>query len=648
MEGSAPYETALIPDRDTPHGPVTKRHLRRTALGYTALFLIGLAAATLASSPAVQAFGLGLVLPGGGFLLFATGSPLEVAVHVSLALLTVALFLVALFAWFGSGNVLAPIVVWAGSAFGAAAMGHAETRPAATALVPGLVVAGALGGRLVLRRQLVAARARRDRRNRFLSTSRAVATPVDRTTSLPSVGELLPEDLEAMRLLLDRALQPVDEFQGFDWIEQFQTAAVRYQIMALSYALSLTTFTRTPALRGYVSTAQQNLIQKMTDHRVWKYWALENAWGNLRLDPNPIAPTTHDNVMYSGWYAAMIGMYASTTGDDRYTKSGSITLRHPRGHEFVYDFPSLVGILAENFTVSEFCLFPCEPNWIYTVCNNFAAIALKIHDRLRGSRYWSTLESSYRRMLDHEFMTLDGRLVAIRSARTGLTIPALTSTMADAGTAFYLHPLFPDIARRSWEIVRHDMLKLTDAGIEIATRGWDKIDTGNYRRSTATTLASVMTTAGEMGDTEIVRAVRERFEAEHPAVVEAGARHHPGVSIQGHIGSFCARVTRPNGMRDLVAVGVPTAWQRGPHLERVAYPDVLVARAVSDGHNLEVVLYPGAEAGRQQLGLSQLQPGKRYRCDGAVDRELIADGLGRAALAIDLEGRSELRLRPVA
>ena len=143
-------------------------------------------------------------------------------------------------------------------------------------------------------------------------------------------------------------------------------------------------------------------------------------------------------------------------------------------------------------------------------CNNFAAIGVLLHDRLRGTDYWSRLEPHYRRSLEQEFMTVDGRLVGIRSARTGLTIPSLTSTVADAMAAFYVHPIFPDIARRSWEIVRREMIHIDAGGARVDLRGWDRIDTGNYRRSNATTLTAVMNAATEMGDAEAHDALPRR------------------------------------------------------------------------------------------------------------------------------------------
>lgn len=642
------YKTALIPERDAADGPLTTDRLRRTGAGYLALAVAGLALACFAASPRLQAFGLGLILPGGGFLLYPTGGLASAVEHVGLTLATWFVFGLALFAWFGSGNILAPIAVWLGTAFAASSMSHHATWPAARLAVPGLAALMTAGGLLWRRRTLAAAIARRRRRNEYLAESRGLVTPCHAGTGLPVVEEMSAEDLASMRFLLDRALQPVDRFDGFDWIEQFQTSAVRYQVMGISYALSVAQAARLPALRGYLFQAQRNLIDKMMDHRIWRYWALENAWGNLRLDPDPMAPTTRDNVMYSGWYAAMIGMHASNTGDETYNQPGAIVLRHPSGREFLYDWPGVVEILANNFVRAPFTLFPCEPNWIYVFCNTFAAIGVSLHDRLRGTDYWERIAPDYRRSLEQEFMTVDGRVLVIRSERTGLTIPSPTSTAADAMAAFYGHALFPDLARRSWEIVRREFLRVDSGRARLDLRGFDRFDTGNYRRSNAGAQTAVMIAATEMGDTETHDAVRAAFLTEHPPVMDAGVLHHPGVSTQVHSVAFCARAGRTNALHDLVVDGLPAAWREGPLLEHVEYPEVLVARAVSDGAALDLTLFPGRTPGRHTIGLSQLRPGKRYRCDGTVQSEIEADADGRANVTVELVGRRAVRVRPAA
>ena len=77
-------------------GPVTAARQRRTALIYTAMCLVGFTP-VLAGAPAGwQAAGLGLWLPGAGFL--AVGG-----VAALLFPLTIALFGLPLIAWFWAG-----------------------------------------------------------------------------------------------------------------------------------------------------------------------------------------------------------------------------------------------------------------------------------------------------------------------------------------------------------------------------------------------------------------------------------------------------------------------------------------------------------------------------------------------------------------
>ena len=123
--------------------------------------------------------------------------------------------------------------------------------------------------------------------------------------------------------------------QRLQLVRQFQTSSMRYQLMMTSYILSLTQSTRLPAFRGYLSTRRAQLDREdRAAAGAGAYWMIENAVGNLRLGADPMAPDTHDNVMYSGWFAAMVGMYASNTGDTRYDAPGSITLRGPRGRRY--------------------------------------------------------------------------------------------------------------------------------------------------------------------------------------------------------------------------------------------------------------------------------------------------------------------------
>ena len=109
----------MLPQRRFPCGPVTARRIARLWLIYLCLFSLGFALAELAASPHWQAFGLGLMVPGGGFLAHVDGSSWQAAAHVAVFVSALLLFIAALLLWFATGNVLAPPLVWLVSAIAA-------------------------------------------------------------------------------------------------------------------------------------------------------------------------------------------------------------------------------------------------------------------------------------------------------------------------------------------------------------------------------------------------------------------------------------------------------------------------------------------------------------------------------------------------
>lgn len=635
--------TPLIPERTDNLGPLTRSRLRRLAIGYGLLALCGLWLAASASGSGLQAFGLGLVFPGGGFIHFATGGMWSVLAHLGCALLSALLFVISLLLWFGTGNQLAPPVVWLGSAVAAGLMAHPHTLPGSALLVVGLAGLTGYGGVRQFRRNVAARRARLAARNAALENWPAVATPRDTAGVLPLVKELSPEDLAALRFALDRALQPVDAFEGFDIIEQFQPSALRYQINNLGYVLSLANYTHLPAMHGWLHQAQRNLIEKKQAHRVWQYWALENLWGNLNRNPDPVA---RDNVMYSGWYAAQLGLYEAVTGDLRNQQAGAITLKHPDGRRFVHDYPGVVRQLVANEDASPFCLFPCEPNWIYPLCNNQAVVGIKAFDRQHGTQYWNSVAARYRANLEREFVDVDGHMVLLRSTRTGFTIPGLSSSKEDAIFCFWMHAVFPDLARRLWAIARAELFTPEAGALALKPlKPW--LDPGNYRFNTAYALGALGMAAAELGDTDAHAAVRQHVDA-LPRLHTGGVLSHPGCSIWTHAFLLKMRLGRANAMAELVNHGMPQVWREGPVIAEARYPDLLVARAVSDGAALEAVCYPGLRAGLTDLVIGQLRPGQRYRLEGARDEEGVADAAGQLKISLALDGRHALRVSPRA
>tara|TARA_R110001599_G_C12272072_1_gene661608 strand:+ start:5620 stop:5907 length:288 start_codon:yes stop_codon:yes gene_type:complete len=81
------------------------------------------------------------------------------------------------------------------------------------------------------------------------------------------------------------------------------------------------------------------------------------------------------------------------------------------------------------------------------------------------------------------------------------------------------------------------------------------------------------------------------------------------------------RIATANGQHDLVNKGCDERWLNGPLLTEAIYPQVQVAKAVSDGTNLELVLYPESKPDRQEIQISQLEAGGEYRVVSCGQRE---------------------------
>lgn len=80
-------------------------------------------------------------------------------------------------------------------------------------------------------------------------------------------------------------------------------------------------------------------------------------------------------------------------------------------------------------------------------------------------------------------------------------------------------------------------------------------------------------------------------------------------------------------------------------MSEVPYPGVLVAKARSHtGRDLNIVLYPSANAGNFSLVVKRLVPGHKYSYSA---KELSADLDGKVQLDVFVHGRTQVKLVPV-
>jgi hypothetical protein len=588
----------------------------------------------------IQSLLLGFAFPGGGFLAWtepASAAPIGLLLCASSG----ALFLIALALWFATGNIVMPGLVWSGAALTASGVMFFWPETFAIGPLPlfikslPAVILAALASAITF----LAFLGHRQRQWH----SRFVAATLPASVTLPAEArtmrkELSFDDLRQMRLILDRALQPLDRFDGFEWIDQFQTAAVRYQINFMSYALSIAAHAHLPAFEGYLATAQRNLVAKQLDHRIWRYWAIENLWGNFSTNRDPIAC---DNIMFSGFLAAQIAFARSALRIADYDAPASLRLEHPGEASFQYSLPDIVKFLARRYKTAPYGLLASEPNWIYPLCHVITASALRAADAQYGTRHWEAVEASFRHHLETDFVSADGRLMAFRSSLIGFGSATIGGAILQSLPCLFLNSIFPDIAERQWRRLRHDL-----TGPHQWRFLWP-IDVGNYGFSRASSYAATAAAAVELGDREIADRLLAQLDAECPAKLVDGVIHRAHASLWSHAAELIARLGQVNGLRTLVTA--PHKQAPGtPYIKCAGYPDVLVAEARADRGTLRAVLYPGAVAGYQPLTIAGLAPSAIYLVDTMPEHPFSANAAGEADLSIPVSGRTALHITPAA
>ncbi|NHZ65789.1 linalool dehydratase/isomerase domain-containing protein [Massilia genomosp. 1] len=604
---------------------------QRLFLLYLLMLGAGMALLLLTHQDQLRILGMGLILPGGGFLAHADICTASGVGHLLAAAAGMTTFAFALLLWFGTGNILAPPVAWLGMAAGAATMRHGALRAATIDMVFSALALAFVTLALAMAARFALARRQRKIDNAYLAgQSERLRHIFNAAPDTGDAPEMSLDHLRRLRFALDRALQALDQFNGFEKIDQFQTAATRYQLNFLAYGVALTQARYTPAFRGYMHAAQIALLDKQAQHRVWSYWGLENLWGNLRADPDPIA---RENIMYTGFVALQMALFSASTGRRDFSESGRFTLTHPSGRRYAHDAGSLVRRLEHEYTTSPYYLIACEPNWVYPLCNAIGASAIMAFDAQHGEQRWPARAHDFRHNLEAEFLDGFGRYVPCKSARTGLALPAIGGAMPLAMPCFFLNVVAPDLARRQWLLLRRQLFGPDGA---LRRRAFWPIDTGNYGFSRASAYSATALAAAELGDSAVYDACMAALEAQCPSVLKDGVIHRLRASVWAHGVELMARAGTRDGFRRVI--GDPPLVA-GPQLDALAYPDILVASAHADGDGLRAVLYAD---GVHVIGLVGLRAHGQYLANGV---SVTADASGKASASIAFAGRTNLHVQ---
>jgi Linalool dehydratase/isomerase len=610
----------------------------RTFVIYFCIMALGLLPSVLGLDAIWQVAGLGLVFPGGGFV--ALGGW-----WVLLFPITVALMLASCALWQLMANVFAPLFFWIGSLVLATALAGTEAWQPSVIIVPLsalLFLAWAYAKtQAISKREMV----NRDVRNAYLPEAERAVVERAQPEPVPGTRELTPEQLAHLRYVLDRGLQEVENLGGFDVIEQFQTSAIRYQINNLLWALQVAQCHYTPNFHGYLSQAQCNLIDKLTLPKAWRWWRWESLLGNFSFNRDPIAK---DNIMFGGFSSANVALYTATTGDDRYLRDGSLNFVDSSGKCYSHSLKTLLENGRYNQEIATYGpMYPCEPTLTYSACNVWGHVQHIVGDRILGTDYHPGMIEKLRYGHITEMMTHDGVPHSGRVNPLGIRLPVYSCNMVSALWGWIASCFFPDLSRRVWAILRHEYVDFDDNGdIDITTFAYDRIDTGNYKKSEAGLYAHMLVYAQEQGDAEVANGIMNKFNRDFARKDKDGIVSYDISNRE--MGAYVMGVLMATGdVRNMVHKGPPQTALRGPILSAAKYPDVLVAKAFSHGDDLELVLYPGSTQRRQHIEVSRLVPEKAYQVTGLEGYgPLIADSDGRISLEIELEGRTQFSVIP--
>lgn len=228
-----------------------------------------------------------------------------------------------------------------------------------------------------------------------------------------------------------------------------------------------------------------------------------------------------------------------------------------------------------------------------------------------------------------------------------MQIPSLAGALADGVNSILCASYLPHIAHRNWAFARRETIHTDPSTGAITLRnlvGADKLDPGNYKPGEGSIRATFSAAAAEFGDEQVKKELLRQLDEEYHPVFETktGALKNKGLSTISQGASMRARMSGFQDWVSMVTKGPEQSVMDGPILEKVPWPQVLVAKAYShDGVGVEVVLYPGREAGRFELGFERLRAGKKYRFGG---EEKVASQQGKAVWTVKVDGRSAFEL----
>ncbi len=651
---SIPNKRRLIPPlNEVPLykiSPLFAKYRTRTIVIYIFMCLIGILPYVLNTtgianmSPGLQAAGWGLIIPGGAFIACGT------LWGVILGILIFAFFYkFAMQIMMSTGIIMLNLYLWVLSIIGGFFTAKGDTPVYSIAIIVALLIFTIIVKSRLSNKNYKIRLEKRDLHEKYLVEEVALHEKLV-AESVPLTNRELDEDsVKASRYLFEMTLREPGDFTGYESVEQSQYSAYRYSLDYLGYTLAMMQCHYTPNFHGYLNQAQRFIIESFTMPSVCSYWKWSYFGGMFRWNPDPIGNL---NIMFSGWSGVPITLYGANTGDLRYEKPGALKFKPSIKSSKTYDYSSkdIVEVLARQFKEYRTRLFPCEPNWVFPLCNAYGWNAILPYDRYHHTTYLEEIYDELSKYLKENFIEVSGDICSLRNSLFGFrsleNLPAEYDGLNSFGMTRLLNPVDPGLAKRSYIFGKKDYLFYENGELVTSLGKWDNmLDFGNFKKSPGYIIGSLAVAACEMGDRKLVKDLLEVADKFMVRYEDNSVLAYKAASISGNANIICARFAQKDDWYNMMHKGPGEGAFKGPILTECKYPEVLVAKAKSDGNDLDLVLYNGHKPGIQELGIERLKPGCDYGIKG-TDILFKADHLGKASVNVILDGRTTIHITP--
>ena len=441
----------------------------------------------------------------------------------------------------------------------------------------------------------------------------------------------------------------------------------QYQLAFMNYALAITQTQLVPAYRELYERATARNIEKMLSPDVW-----QPKWLHLISDPqykkylDPKVdwrdPVRDKNIMYSGHLLQMIGLYETLYGDAKYERPGSIifTLKDDPAFSRSYNFTGLAQVIRAQYINSQFDGAQCEPNMIYSACQQHPILGLISYDKLHKTHLADVRGPFLKRALEQDMIKPSKRFSwpfqAAERHNFDLQIPA-----NDGWTGLFMHAWQKDLVDQIYPAERTPSLDV------LLSREPAKVKVYWAQVIASTGFSLFAAYTAEIGDQDARRKMIDYADSMFHPVWQNGEyfypRHDPDLAtvdlgaalralaessggaigqqqqtlrddqlderqvgpFTGNAGMALAILNPGNGLWSVYNNLAATYVAESPQLVGVSYPQVIVNQAFYSQTDrvLALGLLPGtADHGRTAFRVKNLKPRGTY--------DVIVDGSAAA------------------